>query len=162
MNFFVEQWKQLVDAIKAISDRFQEMFVEAFKAIPSNIMEGIKVETVITEADKWQAMLDVYKNLGVLDEAAVNNLMQMKDIAHPYDWFLYLAMQTKLLGGTIDTMSSTGLSFMQQSVNADMRPGLPNPFEIIKAAFIAPEKTGHVRNVMEKLGYQGKILTYSF
>jgi len=49
-----------------------------------------------------------------------------------------------------------------QMVNKQYRPNLPGPGDIIRAAFIAPEKTGYVRERLERIGYKDEDIDLMF
>jgi hypothetical protein len=106
------------------------------------------------ETGVWQTMFNTFKNAGLLTEDQVEEMMKLKDVCTPVDIIFFIMTTMKLIGTYFNTQTSIGSNFLAQGINKKYRSNLPDPRELIPAAFIAPEKAGEVREVCKRMGYK--------
>jgi len=114
------------------------------------------------EPKAWASMLAPFIDMGFLTKEQASKLSQLKDLAHPYDLYLYLFTNWSLFSNLIETSLEPGKSLLTQTQNKKMRPGLPYYTELLQAAFVAPEKTGEVKEVLKKFGFPDEVIDLLF
>lgn len=104
------------------------------------------------EDTAWNAMFDAYVNNGLIQQDQADRMKDLKDLSSPLDLLVYVYLQINLIGETVSINSEFGGNFLRQALAEQMRSSVPDAFSVLKAAFIAPEKTGEVRDVLRKQG----------
>lgn len=132
------------------------------KEITNEVVEKLKEKAGEVEENQWLTMLSAYKSAGMISESDVTSYYKMKDLAHPFDWVMYFAATIKLFFNYITVTSEGHLAKQSQAINKEVRPYLPAPADIINAAFIAPEKTGRVREILKRTGIKDEDIDLLF
>lgn len=127
---------------------FFELWPKLLKTARKEIMEAASA----VEADQWDDMLSVWVREGVLTKDAKASLMKLKDVFSPADLVMYFGVMYKLTTTLLGTNMEASANFMRQQINKDQRPNLADYRDVLQAAFVAPEKSGEVREVMKKMG----------
>jgi len=104
------------------------------------------------EPGAWEVMLDNYVKAGFMSSDQAAQFYKLKDVMSPFDLFMYIKMQFKLFSAFSEVPLMAAQSFAGHKQNKDLRPGLPNYRDVIQAAFVAPEKTGEIKELMAKQG----------
>ena len=133
---------------EAVWSGFTMMFPNLFDIVWNKIIE----HSSDIESGMWSGMLGTYANAGMLTEEELQRLMKLKDVGHPYDWFFYIAMQLKLSSTYIDASTEAPSNLIRQASYKKHRPNLPEYRDVMGAAFVAPEKTDEVREMMARQG----------
>jgi hypothetical protein len=113
----------------------------------------------ITESEtEYQAKLDPIftdmKNKGIITQDIVDEITSLaKD--KPFwgsimRWLSIFVIYISYFRHKMEAITSEA----NQQVNKQYRPNLPGPGEMLRAAFIAPEKTGYIRERLSRLGYK--------
>ena len=127
-----------------------------FKAGLPDFMKISLGETMSVMADvedtAWDIMFDAYVAQGVLSQDQADRMKPLKNLASPFDLLIYVGLQLNLVNSMISINSEFGANFLRQNLAEDLRSSLPDFSSVLNAAFIAPEKTGEVRDVMRKMG----------
>ncbi len=131
-------WGKSTEALELLSSRIAHNLLAPFKAVPG---------------EAWQQMLGYYQSAGLLDQNDVNNIMRVRQFGAPFDWIFFMFTTFSLFSGFMTGTTDPAKLKMQQGINKKMRPQLPYVSEIIEAAFVAPEKTGEVREILARSGY---------
>lgn len=140
-NFFVAMftavWSGFVDNFK--------MLTQWAKRIPGLKFWGL-------ETDLMKKSLEYYVKVGMLDKDDLNALISQLDNTPAFGALNYLVASVGLaLSYLTVTMRATS-GTLTQRLNAQYSPNVPNAESVIGAAFIAPEKTGEVRDLMKRSG----------
>lgn len=114
------------------------------------------------EEVQWSNMLDMFVQGGLLNEEAKENYMKLKDLGHPLDWVYYILIILMLVKSHIDATTWATSSIMRQELNSQLSPEIPYFGDLINAAFIAPEKTGEIRDLMKRQGYSEESIDLAF
>ena len=131
-NVFEKLWMKMVADGEAKS---KEMFDPVF--------QDMKAKGIIT-----QDMVDEIKSLAK-DKPLWGGIMRLLSIVVIYISYFRHKMEAIT-------------SEANQQVNKQYRPNLPGPNEMLRAAFIAPEKTGYVRERLARLGYKEEDINLMF
>jgi hypothetical protein len=75
-----------------------------------------------------------------------------------YTWLVGVSLLKNYLGTAATGMSGN----LIQSLNKEYRPNLPDPQSVIRSAFIAPEKTGDVRDILKRAGLKDEDIDLLF
>lgn len=105
---------------------------------------------------------DFLKTLGAADDDDIEGLRPIKDGVFPANLLASLMIWMTLMGGFMITKSTIILGTMRQTLNKIHSPDPPQPREVMPAAFIAPEKTGEVREAMQRAGLSEKDIDLMF
>lgn len=131
-------WSKSTEALELLASRIADSLLAPFKEVPP---------------EAWQQMLGYFKSAGLLTQADVTNLMQVRKFGQPFDWIFFITTSMKLFSSFMTGTTEPATLKMQQGINKLMRPQLPYVAEIVEAAFVAPEKTGEVREILARSGY---------
>lgn len=131
-------WSKSTEALELLASKIADSILAPFKAVPP---------------EAWQQMLGYYKSAGLLTQDDVNNIMRVRQFGAPFDWIFFMFTQVSLFTGFMTGTTDPAKLKMQQGINKMMRPQLPYVAEIVEAAFVAPEKTGQVREILARSGY---------
>lgn len=135
---FESVWGGLKEIFPDMLDTLHEKFLE--------VVGGV-------ETAHWEAMLRGYENAGIIDADHSKRLLKLKDTAHPYDWFLFGYTTIKIFWEYWKLQTASNSEVVRQNINTVKRPNIPYIQEVIRAAFIAPEKADMVRELMSREGY---------
>lgn len=148
---------------------FTAMFVSVwagFTDIIPHVIEGFRSQIPLLhskhEEPTWQSMLDRFKERGIIDEAGAEALLQMKEATNPWDEFFYIYLLASLSMTYVKQGSYAAGGKTRQALNTLYAPEVPHPREVIMAAFVAPEKTGQVRDSMKRAGYNDDDIDLMF
>jgi hypothetical protein len=131
-------WKTAPEALENVVKAFWPRLPEAFQ------MDEEKI---------WRDGLNWFVQAGILQPGDVNQILQLRHAAHPFDWVFYLAVLSRLFFTYLTATTEPATLKAMQSINKMMRPALPSYASAVAAAFIAPEKTGEVRDILARLGF---------
>lgn len=135
---------------------------EGLASFASTLVEFIKEPfTGITE-QTWRESLDFYKSSGLLDESDVQNILKLRQFGEPMNFIFYIGIFVRLFGSFLNSTTEPASLKLQQGINKKLRPQLPYVSEIIEAAFVAPEKTGEVREILARSGYSEDAIDMLF
>jgi len=140
-------WTKSPEAFRYLAEQFSEKLLKPFQEMPTN---------------SWNQMLDYYVGIGLLDHNDKANIMKLKDFAQPFEMLIYIVTQTKLFSAYITGTVEPAVMKMQQNIAKMMRPQIPYVSELLGAAFIAPEKTGEVRELLARSGYSEDAIDLLF
>lgn len=139
-------------AVMAFIEAGEGLLNKIAKPLAEKAMTGIETKLSSVESQRWQAMLWTFVDAGVIQNEDAKNFYKLKDSAHPYDWILFLVITLKLFFGYITLKSEGTMAKQSQALNKELRPYLPSYGDVIGAAFVAPEKTGRVKEIMKRTG----------
>jgi hypothetical protein len=135
------------------------------KGLPDALKKWWKDWTIESE-NEYQAKLDPIftdmKNKGIITQDMVDEITSLaKD--KPFwgsimRWLSILVIYISYFRHKMEAITSEA----NQQVNKQFRPNLPGPGEMLRAAFIAPEKTGYVRERLSRLGYKEEDINLMF
>jgi len=139
------------------------LFVSMFKSTWANFTDIVSPAWKIThtywadwfgavEEDRWSDMLNMFVSSGILDREDAKALMELKDASTPMDGVFYLYLFFTLSAQYVQQTGYAAGGTMRQELAKRHSPEPPSPREVMMAAFIAPEKTGEVREAMQRGG----------
>lgn len=137
-------------------------FYKVWKKMAGERKEEIKDFFADIESSQWEALLLSYKNVGLLDDKQMAEILKLKDTAHPWDLFLFLGVVVQLFLYQIARVTKPSEQKRELRDNKLWRGGLPSEFSVLNAAFVAPEKTGDVRDVLAQMGIPEKMIDLMF
>lgn len=140
-------WGKSTDALEFLADRFVTGLIAPFKSDTS---------------EAWSQMLGFYRSSGLLTQDDVNNISKLRQFGAPLSWIFFFAVSLRLFGSFLTGATEPATLKMQQGINKQQRPQLPYVSEVIQAAFVAPEKTGEVREILARSGYSEDAIDLLF
>lgn len=157
----------------AVFDQIAGFFVAGFQSVWSGFLELVPravtagLETVRTYFDQgedvvWDGIISVLADMSVLDKATIANLTKLKGLPFPINSVVNTVVITLLLGEYLKTIAHATGAPARWNLNKMMSPELPFHNDVIQAAFVAPEKTGEVREIMRKSGLSNEIIDLLF
>lgn len=118
---------------------------------------GTVVNTLDTfEEASWGTMLEFFLGQDIITVEQRNFLMKLTDLKFPVNIIAFLQVLGSLMTGYVSMTTDATFNKRRQSILKDLRPGVAEFREVIPAAFIAPEKTGEVRDIAARLGLPEK------
>jgi hypothetical protein len=137
--------------LKKLFPDLVQVFNDKFKEVTSSI-----------EDDQWLHMLSSFKSSGMVSDSNLNNLYKLRKLGHPFDWFFYFMIMYGLVRNYLSVTLEGNMAIESQAINKDIRPYLPSYSDVINAAFIAPEKTGEVRDILQRIGFKDEHIDLLF
>lgn len=99
---------------------------------------------------------------GMLDQRTADMIEKLEP-ENPVVSLVYMMfVGASLLGNYLSTASQGMSGNLLQYLNKQYRPNLPDANASVKAAFIAPEKTGEIRNILAKSGLKEEDIDLLF
>jgi len=140
-------WKSSTEALEWFAKTLKETFLSIFEN---------------PDDARWNAMLQPYRNAGLLSDSDVAHIKQLGKYTYPLGLIFYIMVLFQLAGKFLTASMEAGMARMAQGINKQYRPSLPQAETILDAAFIAPEKTGEIRDVMARFGIPEKVIDLMF
>lgn len=140
----------------SITNSLKRLWDELEKLMPNltkTVIDAVTEQLSSVESAQWDKMLGWYKTAGIIEDADVKALRGLKDLAHPFDYAIFFFVAFKLTTNFFKAQLEANVNIQNQKVSKERRPNLPYYSDLIAAAFIAPEKTGDVREVMKRTGF---------
>lgn len=145
--------------IALFGSKFAATIVKAVDGLPKLLIDVIDHELsrfipFLNDVSdtQWQNLVDHYVASGVLTRDQADRIVKLKDTATPMDliMFIYAAitMASSYIRATLDPMQS----LISQAQNKEIKAGLPNYNEVIRASFVAPEKHDQVIDILQRFG----------
>ncbi len=142
--------------------KLQESYASVASVINEAQLGKALSEGFSVDLDHWQSMLGVFKDAGLLTQADVNNIIKVRNMAPKMNLFSFIAIACRLCFNYFDATTSGAVEKMMQAGNKVTRPALPSAYQVIQAAFVAPEKTPQVREILARLGYPEEMIDLQF
>lgn len=154
-------------------DQVSGFFVACFMAVWSGFADIIpKVTDSIfgyaagrlnaAEDGVWEGIFQIAQQSSLLDRTTVERLLMFKGLPAPFNSIVNFLVLAGVLKEYLGTVTRATGSPTRWELNKMMRPELPFPAEILQAAFIAPEKTGEVREIFKKSGLSDESIDLLF
>lgn len=89
---------------------------------------------------------------GVLKKESSDQIMKMLEGMKAFSPLIVVAMVVLMIAGYVKSFLSASMSLVEQNVYAGMRPSLPGPAEVLRAAFIDPTLTEKWREIARSAG----------
>jgi len=140
-------WTKSSESFRYLAEQFADKIMRPLQEMPDA---------------SWNNMLNFYVGVGLLTQSDKTNILKLKNFGQPWEMIIYIATQVKLFGSFLSATSDPAVMKIQQGVAKMMRPQLPYVSEVIGAAFIAPEKTGEVREILARSGYSEDAIDLLF
>ncbi len=150
-GFFIGMWKDAWGG-----------FVSYLDQIVFGIAKGLTSWAGHAETETWNVMLDMFISAGLLDKDAAKELIKWKDLPTPLDQFMFLRTLFSLTSSYTDLSLYGSSTKMRRAMYSKYSPELPRPEEIMAAAFIAPEKTQEVRELLRQAGFEDSHIDLLF
>lgn len=140
-------WKAMAEALPKLSEGIVDTFVRGIGDKLTNVSD---------------ALADIALSLKLVDEPHARFLKELGRAWGPFSAipsiYMLLSLFLSYLGNLSTAMGGKAL----QDLNVSFSPNPPGPGEVIQAAFIAPEKTGEVRDAMRRAGLSDKDIDLLF
>jgi len=155
-------WENVRDFFAAGFESVWGSFKQMFPSLLEMFTRHVKKTMSEVEDERWDALVKFAVDAGVLKKEHAEKIKSYKNMAHPYDIILYVSFLLHFLYTALDIPASANSNFLRRAINKDMRPNLPDYRDVIQAAFVAPEKTGEVREIMKQLGLSDEHIDLLF
>jgi hypothetical protein len=148
-------------------------FVAQFEAVWSGFLEMLPhaiyktFDTTagvinIGEDAGWEAIFRLLTDTGVLDRRSVEALTNFKGLPFPINTIFNVIAISSIVGNYLKDVSSIIELPAKYDLMAKITPEIPSYRDIIQAAFVAPEKTGEIRDVMKRSGLPDEYIDMVF
>lgn len=153
MSWMSEFW----DTVKKF---FAEMFrhvwsdyLETVLYVPSKLIQNEHMKMLYPGDEGWESMLRSYQSLGLIDEQTKNNLLSLKDLGVGLNILMYYSVNWNLSTSYLSEFSYAISTDLRNKLYSQERPSNIAAATLAAAAFIAPEKTTELRQIMANQGY---------
>jgi len=150
-GFFVAQW--------------EGFYTKLYDVWPELIDKGFQIgKTNTKQADDiiWDKFLEIQKDSGLMNEQQLEFFSQFKDLPAFSSLVMLLLIAPASIGLNIKAMLGGNATTIEQQNNYAQRPNIVDPNTLVKCAFIAPEKTQEVREILGKHGLSNTQIDYLF
>jgi len=131
-------WAKSTPALERFASLHADALMSPFREVPES---------------NWDYMLGFYKSAGLLTATDAASIKKLRQFGGPLQWLFFIMTAMRLFSSLMQGITEPAALKLQQGINKTLRPQLPYVSEIIGAAFIAPEKTGAVRETLARSGY---------
>jgi hypothetical protein len=156
---FLAYWGVITEATAQKTWNASTPYIEK---VTTDIVEKFSKKLDTNSDDIWHALLDPYKDSGLLNQAQVNSLMSARKATPPLNFIMFIVIAYQLLVTHYSALLAPAQEVLMQKALAEQRPTLPQTQQAIQAAFIAPEKTAEVREYLSRYGYSEKVIDLMF
>ena len=147
--------EKLVTGFQKVPKETLDYFINGFKN------SWIGGEGVIKPA-AWDSLLNGFVNGGLITHSDASRLKKFAQTTFPFDWIWLAIVFWQLMSNFIISYCEANMMKISQTVNKEARNALPDMGMVVDAAFIAPEKTGMVRDVLAKMGLSEDYIDLAF
>ncbi|GAJ15978.1 unnamed protein product, partial [marine sediment metagenome] len=126
---------------------------------------------VITRLDKWSKKIlapmwdknyDLFRHYGWLDEESIKSLKELKSFPFPFNIFAPFVVLMSVWLSYAKTFMYNVSSDIRRKLNTEYNPEDAAPSSLIPAAFIAPEKTTEIRQIIRNQGFSEEQIDLMF
>lgn len=157
-------------SMNIVTSFFIKMFMSVWSGfsdhmiqLAKNIWRGVEIHyDSAIETDQWDKMLDTFKDAGMISAESKIALMTLKDTPAPADWIFYMMTFYGIIKDYAATTNYASGADTRRALFAKYSPELPGARDVLGAAFIAPEKTQEVRNIMKMSGLSDEHIDLMF
>jgi len=135
--------------IRALSELVLPHFFNAFR----DLFKPTVPYLAAAEDKGWDAFLEFLNVNNIMNPELADKLLRFRNLPFPVQSFFNMAVIGNWMKDYIGTLSTATLANLQQNLNAEFSPSLPDANAMIQTAFIAPEKTTEVRDILKRLGF---------
>lgn len=154
--------ESLLAAYKAITQTLGTGLPSFFAEAIKELMGALEGKIDVTAEDQWGVTLDYFVGAGLLNAEDRQDFMKLRQ----QPWFVEMLIYPMVVGGLIKAYLETKIysrtGEYRQELLKEMRPELPDAGSAMQAAFVAPEKTGEVREIMKRLGLKDEHIDLMF
>lgn len=146
-------WKEVRAFFSAGFEYVWAGFEKIIPTFVKHLVEAPIADGLIATDEEWSAMVERFKGWGILDDTSAQNIMGLKELKYPYNMILYYYTNYTLMAQYVSQYSYVISSDLRHTLNEQESPELPTHYDILNAAFIAPEKTERIREILRQQGY---------
>lgn len=157
----------------SVYDQITGFFIAMFQTVWSGFIKMIapaffelnkSVATFMneTEDDFWEALTNAVASTGVLDKGTVQNLLKLEGLPFPFQSIFNATTLLLTMGNYVKEVGSIINTPGLRNLMKEISPNLPRPEEVMLGAFIAPEKTGEIREILRKSGISEEHIDLMF
>jgi len=110
----------------------------------------------------WDGQLKAWRNRGWIDKDTEDDLKQFKKWSFPINIFVFLVSTAGMISNYIGHVTSVVSSDLRRRMFSKYHPEDARPEQILQAAFIAPEKTDEIRQVLLNTGLSEQQIDLMF
>jgi len=158
VRFFDAIYQAIVRAASAVWTHFFRQVIDRLGDLWSWSRDGLEAG----ENAAWRAALDSLKKAGLIDPALAGQILRLENVPAPLGSLLNLLLIGSLLGSYTGALGDSMFSPLRQRLNKEHGPNLPPAESMIHASFIAPEKTGEVRDILRRSGFKDADIDLMF
>jgi len=148
-------------------------FVACFRSVWSGFLDlaprvfmswwGLVMDLYNKSEDQiWQATFKILQDQGIVDHATIEQLLTFKGLPFPtnsiFNGYVLMSVLHEYLGVVSHTVGTP----TRQELMKKFAPELPNYRDILQAAFVAPEKTGEIRDIIRRDGFSDESIDLMF
>jgi len=157
----------------AIWDEIRGFFSAMFTSVWSGFIDVFKhcwklvtteAETKLSEGEDaaWDAIFKALEQVSVIDRQTIENLLAFRGLPFPINSILYVIALVSVLGTYLTDLGRILSVEAKHDLMAQVQGEIPDYRDLVRAAFIAPEKTTEVREAMKKHGFSDKWIDLLF
>lgn len=150
-NFFVA-------GFESVWSGFHNMLRGSLTALAEDPILGVLQKT----EQEWRDSLQYFVSLGLIDEEAVENLATFAQRDTFTNQFMWMFTMYSLNTQYLQNFSFASTAEMRRTLNTQFQPTDPNPYDILQAGFIAPEKVDDIRQILLEAGYSEEKIDLMF
>jgi len=114
------------------------------------------------EDSAWEGLLKWIEDAKIMDRSSAERILRFKGLPFPVQSLFNTIIIAGFLGNYVKNVATAAIAPSVQNINTELSPNLPDPATLIHTAFIAPEKTAEIRNILRRLGYSEKHIDLMF
>jgi hypothetical protein len=155
-------WERMQGFFVAMWEGVWHVFTKIFPSLIDAVIKDVSKVWMETDDKWWDAFFEHMKSTEFMTDEQIDTFRHLKYLPAVAGWpllsifnFIVYSMQMKASFGPSATLA-------EQKQNAIAQPHLPDVSSLIQSAFIAPEKTPEIRELLKKHGLNDKNQDYMF
>lgn len=150
-GFFLVMWEHVASVAMSVFPWFVERTEEAVKKTVWDMDNPL-----------WDLFIGILDSQGALTKELREYLEKCRELPSLSGLLALGATALPMIASMLRVWVTFGMANMTQSMNQAVRPALADPMTLIRSAFIAPEKTGKIREYLSRHGFSDEQMDYLF
>jgi hypothetical protein len=137
-------------------------FTNIFPSAIEATWDTIKARVVKKDMSTMVSIMDNFVQIGIITKEQGGYFKEFCRSVYPFDFWAASFIATILLSNYLKNVVQIVGGKSAQDLNRMFSPNPPGAGEVIQAAFVAPEKTGEVRDAMKRSGLSDEDIDLLF
>lgn len=151
-GFIGKVWETVSEFFKEQFRRVWEHYTQVYPEMIIKFFSRLGEQYTFVDAKRFEKIMEWFVKQGVIDTEDIKAIYEFSDTNRILKPFLLIFYVFSFLMIVLKVKMTSLSGTFQQRLNAKHTPFPPSPSDILRGAFIAPEKTGEIRDRIKASG----------